>query len=169
LNDHLARIMAALARQHAVSRLILTMAHFHITVEIQAPPQLVWAVLFDIECWPAWTPTVTNVRLLDPGPPAVGTRALVRQPKLPPAQWQITELEDGRSFAWITRAPGVLVTARHWVEGAANGSRATLSLDFSGPLGLLVARLTRGLNTRYLALEAQGLKKRAEADARSPA
>jgi hypothetical protein len=103
--------------------------------------------------------------------PASGcsTRALVRQPKLLPAQWQITELEDGRSFTWITRAPGVLVTARHWVEGAANGSRATLSLDFSGPLGPLVARLTRGLNTRYLALEAQGLKKRAEADVWSPA
>jgi len=45
-----------------------------------------------------------------------------------------------------------------------NRSRATLSLEFSGPLGPLVARLTRGLNTRYLALEAQGLKKRAEAD-----
>jgi uncharacterized membrane protein len=142
------------------------MTHFHITVEIQAPPHLVWAVLSDIECWPEWTPTVTSVRPLDPGPPAVGTRAFVRQPKLLPARWQITELEDGRSFTWITRAPGVFVTARHWVEGAANGSRATLSLDFSGPLGPLVARLTRGLNTRYLALEAQGLKKRSEADAR---
>jgi uncharacterized protein YndB with AHSA1/START domain len=84
------------------------MTHFHITVEIQAPPRLVWAILCDIECWSAWTPTVTSVRLLDPGPPAVGTRALVRQPNLLPAQWQITELEDGRSFTWITRAPGVL-------------------------------------------------------------
>ena len=43
-----------------------------------------------------------------------------------------------------------------------SGSRVTLSLDFSGILGPLVARLTRGLNARYLALEAQGLKKHTE-------
>jgi len=142
------------------------MTHFHTTIDIQAPPDKVWAVLRDIEHWPEWTPTVTSIRPLDPGPLAVGTRVLIRQPKLLPARWQITELEEGRSFAWITRSPGVLVTARHWVEGASGGSRATLSLDFSGLLGPLVARLTRGLNTRYLALEAQGLKRRAEAGAK---
>ena len=145
------------------------MNHFDKTIEIQAPPHVVWTVIRDIERWSEWTPTVTSIRMLDSGPLAVGTRALVRQPKLLPAQWLVTEIENGRSFTWISRAPGVLVTARHWVEAAAGGSRATLSLDFSGPLGPIVASLTHGLNTRYLALEAQGLKKRAEADAQSPA
>ena len=41
-----------------------------------------------------------------------------------------------------------------------NGSRATLSIRFSGLLGPLFARLTRKLNERYLALEASGLKER---------
>jgi hypothetical protein len=141
------------------------MTHFQITIDIQAPPDRVWAVLCDIQHWSEWTPTVISVRALDAGPLAVGNGALVRQPRLLPARWQITELEEGRSFNWITRGPGLLVTACHSIEDAAGGSRATLSLDFSGFLGPLVARLTRGLNERYLGLEAQGLKRRAEADA----
>jgi hypothetical protein len=143
------------------------MTHFHITIDIQAPLERVWEVLRDIEHWSEWTPTVISVRALNPGPLAVGNGAIVCQPKLLPARWQITEFEEGRSFKWITRVPGLLVTARHSIEDAAGGSRATLSLDFSGPLGPLVARLTRGLNERYLGLEAQGLKRRAEADAES--
>jgi len=142
------------------------MNHFDKTIDIQAPPHVVWTVIRDIERWSEWTPTVTSIRVLDSGPLAVGTRALVRQPKLLPAQWQITEIEDGRGFTWIMRGPGVLVTARHRVEAAASGSRAMLSLDFSGLLGPIVAHLTRGLNSRYPALEAQGLKQRAEADSR---
>jgi hypothetical protein len=145
------------------------MEHRYSTNEMQAPPDRVWAAMRDIEHWSEWTPTVTSIRPLDPGPLAVGTRAIVRQPKLLPARWRVTELEEGRSFTWITRGPGLLVTARHPIEHAAIGSRVTLSVDFSDPLGLLCALLNGGLTARYLSIEAQGLKKRAEAQARSHA
>jgi uncharacterized membrane protein len=145
------------------------MTHISTTIHIEAPRDRVWAVVRDVEHWFEWTSTIISVRPLDPGPLAVGSRAIVRQPKLLPAQWQITELEEGRSFSWITRAPGVLVTARHSIEDAAGGSRATLALDFSGPLGPLCALLTRGLNERYLALEARGLKKRVETEVQAQA
>jgi uncharacterized membrane protein len=136
---------------------------FRISVKIQAPAERVWAVMRDIERWPEWTPTVTRIRRLGDGPLAVGSRALVWQPKLLPAKWEVTELkEQERTFTWITRAPGLRVTAKHWVEAARDGSRAALSLNFSGPLGGLFARLTRKLNDRYLALEAKGLKERSE-------
>src|SRR4051794_16254836 len=107
------------------------MRHICTTIDIQAPPDRVWEAVRDVERWPEWTPTVISVRPLDPGALAVGSRAIVRQPKLLPARWQVIEIEDGRSFTWITRSPGLSVTARHSVEGAANGSRVTLSLDFS--------------------------------------
>ena len=142
------------------------MTQIYTAIDIQAPAARAWAAVRDIEHWSEWTPTVIGVRTLDPGPLAVGSRAIVRQPKLLPARWQITELQEGRSFTWITRGPGILVTARHSIEDAAHGCRATLSLDFSGPLAPLCARLSGGLSARYLAIEAQGLKKRAEADAR---
>jgi uncharacterized membrane protein len=139
------------------------MTDFRIDVEILAPPDLVWAIMRDVERWPEWTPTVTSVRLLDRGPLAVGSRAVIRQPKLPPAKWRVTELDEpGRSFAWVTWGPGVRVIARHWVEACGDGSRATLSLRYTGVLAALFAHVTRELNDRYLALEAKGLKQRSE-------
>jgi hypothetical protein len=144
------------------------MTYFSLSVDIRASSERVWEVLSNIEHWPDWTPTVTNVQRLDRGPLAVGSRARLRQPKLPPAVWQVTELGEGRSFTWVTRSPGVRVTACHWVEALEGGSRATLSLQFSGLLGPLVARLTLGLNERYLALEARGLKTFSEGSAASP-
>lgn len=141
------------------------MTQFSITVDIHAPPDRVWAVMSDIERWPEWTPTVASTQRVDRGPLAVGSRARIRQPKLPPAVWQVTELDEGKGFTWVTRSPGVRVTARHWVEANGGGSRATLSIQYAGVLGPLVARLTRGLNERYLALEARGLRQRSEGSA----
>jgi uncharacterized membrane protein len=144
------------------------MKHLYTSIDIEAPPDRIWAALRDIEHWSEWSPTVISIRRLDAGQLAVGSRAIVRQPKLLPARWQVTEIEEGRGFTWATAGPGLLVTAHHYIEAAASSSRVTLSLDFSGPFGALVARLTRCLNERYLALEAQGLKKHAEAAVRLP-
>ena len=141
---------------------------FQITVDIEASPDKVWAVTRDIERWPEWTPTVTSVRRLDKGPFAVGSCAVIRQPKLLPAKWRVTELDDERrSFTWLMRGPGMRIQARHGVEANGQGSRATLSIHFSGVLGPLFARFTRNLNERYLALEAQGLKERCERSSQS--
>jgi uncharacterized protein YndB with AHSA1/START domain len=135
---------------------------FSIVVDIKASPDRVLPVLYDVERWPEWTSTMTSVRRMDAGPFAVGSRARVRQPKLLPAVWQVTELDERRSFTWVTRSPGVQIRAGHLVEVDGAGSRVTLSLEFSGLLGPLVARLYRSLNERYLATEAEGLRKRCE-------
>ena len=139
---------------------------FSTTVDINAPPERVWAVMVDVERWHEWTPSVTRIERLDTGPLAVGSRLRIHQPKLLPAIWRTTHFDEGRESTWVTHGPGVVVTARHWVEPREGGSRATLSVRFSGPLGLLVGRITKGLNTRYLALEAAGLKRRSELEDR---
>jgi hypothetical protein len=137
---------------------------FRITVDIDAPPDRVWAVMRDVEHWREWTPTVKKIQLLDPGSLAVGSRAIVWQPRFPPAKWKVIELDESRrSFTWETWSPGMRLEARHWVEDSGNGSRATLSIQFSGLLGPLFARLTRNINDRYLAIEARGLRERCEA------
>jgi hypothetical protein len=124
----------------------------------------------DVERWPEWTPSVSDVRLLDGPPFAVGRRVRIRQPRLPPAVWEVTELDDGtRSFSWVSRAPGLRVTGHHRVEPAGSGSRATLGLDFEGVLGPLWARLTRGITERYVLMEANGLKARSEGAKAGPA
>jgi len=115
-----------------------------------------------IEQWPDWTPSVTRVRPLQSGRLRVGMRVLIRQPRLPPALWRVTQLEEGRSFTWVSRVPGVEVTARHQIEERGGVSSVTLSLHYGGVMGGVLARLTHALNERYLGLEAAGLKRRAE-------
>jgi uncharacterized protein YndB with AHSA1/START domain len=138
------------------------MRDFSITTEIAAPADRVYEVMSDVERWPEWTPSVTRVALLGGGPFAVGSRALVRQPKFPPATWTITEIVPGRSFTWVSNGPGFRAVGRHAVEPASGGSRATLSLELQGALGGLWGRLTRGITERYVGLEARGLKARSE-------
>lgn len=138
------------------------MSQFSISIDIAAPPERVWQVMSDVERWPEWTASVTSVRRLDRGPLAVGSRALIRQPKFPPALWKVTAIEPGRSFTWVSAAPGLRVEGHHAVELADGGSRATLSLDMGGPFGGLLARMTRRITVRYLAFEARGLKARSE-------
>ncbi len=131
-------------------------------IDIQAPPERVWEILVDVERWPEWTPTVISVQRDGSGGLSVGSRAYVRQPKLRPAWWEVTELEPPGSFTWFSRSPGVRVTAGHIVEAVNGGSRLTLSLEFSGFLSFLIFPMVRGLSQRYIATEAQKLKERSE-------
>jgi uncharacterized membrane protein len=134
------------------------------TVEIDAAPDRVWEVMADVERWPEWTETVTSVTRLDEGPLIAGSRARVEQPKLPPAEYVVTELLRGRSFTWVARSPGVRTTARHDLEALPDGgTRVRLGVVQAGPLGRVMGRLFfKGLTDRYLAVEAAGLKARSE-------
>jgi len=92
----------------------------------------------------------------------VGSRALIRQPKFPPAFWKVVSIEPPTSFTWISPGPGFRAVGLHRVEPTSTGSRATLSIELQGMLGGLFGRMTKGITERYLALEAQGLKARSE-------
>ncbi len=139
---------------------------FRIGIDILAPPDVVWAVMSDGERWHEWTASVTSVRRLDDGPLRIGSRALIRQPRFPPAVWTVTTLEPGRRFVWKSGMPGMWVYGDHSVERIADGTRATLRLSYDGLLARLMGRMTRGITTRYLDMEASGLKQRSEENAR---
>jgi uncharacterized membrane protein len=133
------------------------------TIEIRAAPDRVWSIMRDVQRWPAWTSSVTSVELLDGATFAVGARARVRQPRLPPAIWEVTVLDDAaRTFSWVSRAPGLRVTGIHRVAPAPGGSVATLGLEFAGALGAFWGRLSRGISERYVDIEARGLKAASE-------
>jgi uncharacterized membrane protein len=137
---------------------------FSVAVNIDAPPDEVFAVLCDVERWPEWTPTMTSVQRLDQGPFAVGSSAQVRQPRLRPAVWKVTELE-AQNFTWVARAPGLRMKARHAVERLGLGSRVELSFEISGFIGPVVSRLYGGLIEEYVATESRKLKQRVESAA----
>jgi hypothetical protein len=135
---------------------------FDISIDIAAKPDVVWAVMSDVERWHEWTESVRSITLLDKGPLKIGSRALIRQPRFPPAMWKVSALEPGRSFTWTTGAPGMWVYGTHSVAPASGGSRANLHLHYEGIVGRLLASLTRDITNRYLGYEAAGLKKRSE-------
>jgi len=117
----------------------------------------VWAVIVDVERMPAWTSTMTRVRILDGGELRVGARVRVEQPWLPPATWEVTALEPGRSYTWASPAPGLHSVAWHTVESLGHGrSLITLGIRQSGPLGF-VATLLGPLTRRYVDTEIAGL------------
>ena len=133
-----------------------------ISIDIEASPSHVAAIMIDVERWHEWTASISSVQLLTAGPMAVGSRARVRQPQLPPAVWVVTALDPARGFTWVSSGPGFAVTAHHYAAPTASGARATLSLDYTGLFGWAIARLTRAITLRYVQMEADGLKRKAE-------
>ena len=132
------------------------------TVTIAAPPAAVWAVMTDVESWPELTDSVTSVEKLDSGPFGVGSRVRIRQPKFPTTVWTVTAFVDNERFVWVATGPGVRTTATHEVTSSDSGSLLRLHIDQAGPLGGLIGRVSRGLTARYMAMEAAGMKRRAE-------
>jgi uncharacterized membrane protein len=132
------------------------------TIDIAATPERVWEVMSDFESWPKWTPSVRSITRLGSGPVRVGSRVLIRQPKFPPAVWKMMELGPGHHFTWRSGFPGMWVLATHTIVATATGSRVALALHYHGPLGKLLARMTRSVTRRYLEFEATGLKRQSE-------
>jgi hypothetical protein len=140
------------------------MSDFCQAIEIMLSPPRVWAVMLDVERWPEWNTAVTRVQRMDIGPLTLGSRTRIWQPKLMPAVWQVTSLDQNRRiFAWTTRTFGMKIVARRQVEAIGAHSRVTLSLHYAGILGALMARIYRDLNWDYLAREANGLRTKCEA------
>jgi hypothetical protein len=145
------------------------MTDFRHVVEIRASALHVWAVLLDVERWPEWTTSVTKVQRMDIGPLTLGSRTRIWQPRLRPAVWQVTSLDEQRLvFAWTTRSPGIRIIGLHYVEPLKSTSRVTLSLQYQGPLSPIVARFYANLSRDYLAREANDLRQRCETSAEAP-
>ncbi len=132
-------------------------------VEIDAPTSLVWDVFSDVERWPEWTASVTELVALDGSGLAVGKRFQIKQPKLPKLVWEVTDVAPGVSWTWVQRSPGGATSALHSLTPIA-GDRTLVRqvLDQRGPVGALIARFMIRTTRRYLEMEAQGLKARSE-------
>lgn len=116
------------------------MASFSATEVIAATPEQAWAVLADVVHWPRWLPTMAEVHPLDAPALALGSRYRITQPKLRPAVWTVTALDEPRRFTWVTASRGLRVTAHHRLEPMGeNGSRLSLEIVFEGWLAPVAA------------------------------
>lgn len=141
---------------------------FTTTINIDAAVDVIWRVLADIEHWPEWTASVVGVEPLDGAPLALASRYAIRQPRLRPGVWTVVAIEPGTAFTWQSIQPGVRLIATHAIERVDGATRVVLDFTFAGRLGWLFARLFRATTERYLRMEAEGLRRRAEAISQVP-
>jgi ribosome-associated toxin RatA of RatAB toxin-antitoxin module len=139
------------------------MRQFSKTVSISAMPTKVWQVLADVDTWPQWTKSVTSAERVNQNVMALGAQVRIVQPKLTPAVWTVTDWQPEQSFTWISKNPGVTVTARHQIVPTSEGCQVILTIHFGGLLGGVIGLLMGRLTSEYMAMEANGLKQRAEA------
>ena len=138
---------------------------FERSVDVDASQQRVWDVLSDLDAWPRRIDTVETVELLTPPPIARGSRVRLKQPKLPEGDWDVTVWDAPTYFEWTQKTGGITSVAGHRVDALGEGrARLTLTLDMRGLLIPVVALFYRGLTNRYMALEAEGMKRAAEND-----
>jgi carbon monoxide dehydrogenase subunit G len=135
---------------------------YTVTTDIDAAPDAVWQILADVEHWPEWTASMTSIDRLDEGPLAVGSRARVKQPKLPIANFVVTDLQPGASFEWTSKRAGMTSVGDHRIAPRGAGSQVKLTFRMTGALAPLVSVFSGKLIREYVDTEAAGLKRRAE-------
>lgn len=137
---------------------------FEKSIEIEASQRRVWDVLTDIEAWPQRIETVETVERLTPAPIGKGSRFRLKQPKLPEGTWDVTVWDAPVYFEWTQKEGGATIVGGHRVEAMGEGrARLTLTVDMRGLLIPIIGRFYKGLTNRYLDLEAEGMKRAAEA------
>jgi hypothetical protein len=154
-------------RRMVIARSTHVAVGFVSAVEIDAPIDQIWPIIADVERWHEWTASITGVTWQDGGSMRPGAVAAVRQPKLPVAKWKVTEVADRgtdrRSFTWVSGGPGFRSTGIHEVVARPDGkSVATLGIRTTGIIGALMWPLFKGITNKYVTMEGEGLKARAE-------
>lgn len=140
---------------------------YEITAVATSSTDQVWRALVDVESWPRWMSSYTDVHKLDPGPLRAGCRARVAQPGLKESVFRVTTLREGREFTWESAMPGIRTVARHVVRPLRDGrTQIALSVTQTGPLTPVMRVLLGNRIRRFLAIEADGLVRAGEAQPR---
>ena len=124
-----------------------------------APVDRLWSTISDVRHWGRWLPTVDAVTPLDAHrPDEVGASYTVEQPGLPKAVWTITDWQEGRSFTWESRAPGIRSVGTHTLRPGPDGTTTIeLGIEWSGPLAPLIRLVLGRKSLDYVTREAEAL------------
>lgn len=130
--------------------------------DVEAPVDVLWSVLVDVEHWPDWVDTMDDVELVGGGSLYPGARVRIRQ-RPTSRTWVVTDVEEGHAFSWRLRTRGSRVSVVQAAEPRGASSEVVISVFAEGPLGPLWAVPPLSAATRGLSREADGIAERAEA------
>ncbi len=133
------------------------------TIEIKASMAHIWAVTYDIENWPQWTPTISSVKKCDREQTAVGSKAWVKQPAMKKTEWTITALNEPECFVWTARIFGMPSVATHTIFEKEGKTYNRLGFEMTGQLARLLGPILRPQLQKALIIENKGLKAFCEA------
>lgn len=127
------------------------MAPVDVTIELDAPPSNVFAMLLDIPRTPEWVTICRAVLHVDPGTPAPGWQckqryALRGAPFV--VTWTLEELDPDRHVSWRGRGPAASkASIQQDLEPLDDGRRTRLRYrnEFKAPGGLFGAAASRAL------------------------
>jgi hypothetical protein len=129
-------------------------------VECPVPRDFAWRFWTRVENWAAVDPSVEAVTL--DGPFAAGTRGATKPRGLPPTEWRLAEVEEGRRAVIEVALPGAAFSFEWSFEGAAGGAtrmtqRVTLegerAADYAGAMPEFEAGMPAGMRSLAAAME----------------
>jgi hypothetical protein len=134
------------------------------TIQIDAPPMTVWAVLTDLSSYPDWNPLFREAS----GRITVGSRITLRSVhpangRIMTVKPKITAADPGAELRWVSSLPGIISGEHSFtLTAAGGGTRLVQSETFRGLLVPLSARTFARSEVSFRGLN-EAVKKRAEA------
>jgi hypothetical protein len=134
------------------------------TIQIDAPPMTVWAVLTDLSRYPEWNPLFPE----GSGEVAAGKRIRLRSVhpasgRMMTVKPKIVTAEPGAELRWTSSLPGIISGEHSFtLSPAGGGTRLVQSESFRGLLVPFSGKTFARSDASFRALN-EALKKRAEA------
>jgi carbon monoxide dehydrogenase subunit G len=134
---------------------------FSSSIEIDAPVNVVWALIDELEEWPQWMPSIRKIERVSEGPLTVGSQisvtAKIRRLSVN-LLMTITEFLPERSVVMQGKALGTNLTRFYFFEPVNGKTKVTLGGDVSGLLAWLARRGGQAVSDEMV----QAAKKRIE-------
>jgi Polyketide cyclase / dehydrase and lipid transport len=89
---------------------------YQVSTTIDAPIDLAWSVLVDVERMPEWTTSMRSVRLSDGEALRQVSRVHIKQPWLRATTWTVDVFDPPRHFSWRSRTGTIETVASHLLE-----------------------------------------------------
>lgn len=137
------------------------MKNFAASIDIDAHPKIIWAVLTDVARWPEFDPYCERIE----GTAALGETLTIYTPLAPgrAIPVKVSTLEQPNVFAWTGGLPlGMFKTVRtHRITKIGASSRLEVNEVLSGPMLKVVLSSLPDLDALFTAF-CEGIKRRIE-------